>query len=723
MSIRINTEYGQAITSEMLNEKIDFLSGGNVKINGFDILLVDSNIIVRPGKCIIRGAIIEKTDNSKVDTENLYGEVFVFIKYFHFEKNIKFITKDIDFMEDDELLIGSINLSTSERKGTNDLLSIKKLSKAYKALKNNLLSNQELIFEGEDILISGSIAGITRELSLSGNTISNIIDIEDKTRVFANIKASGDNINIPNSKDGYINNFSFKGRTLVNLYNQENTELIATQLTTRKLNYSFKRNTTYTVFVDLKDDIEVNVQDSYKYFRIDDINSETDTNILNGITGKVGLKYKRFCFTFRPISSNPSLVLQQRMVIGERQSAKNIVILEGDYSNIEIPYFSGIKSVGNFENIESKTYKNNSLKIFDKKTYIKTDNIQAVIDIDSKYYEKEILIKPDTNYRLNLISHINGDLNIELFNLRFTLNNENPFIVFRTPIDLPERNYIRFNGFGEIEKVMITEQVNSPTEYVNNYESVCQNGSINIYSSSINDNTLNNIEHKLIINVTEPLKSIPNGKYDTIEFVDDSWVLIKRIDEFDFSEDGWVVNICDDLSTETHLYFYINNNYLLSNNGNKIHTDKYYFSRLNHGNPLTSQTECAIVSTHLDIPCIGFKLLKSRFSEINSKEIINFLTSYGIKVLVERNEDYYEKVPLNKTINLQTFNEFTRIFSDSNIKSKIKAKIPTNLGAVVKQNIERISNIEDTIDRVLLPTLVNTDFHKTLLEIDYNIKN
>ena len=61
MSIKINTRFGEIVTSQALNEKIDTLFGGNAIISGFDVAReTDTSVCIAPGKAIVCGASIEE---------------------------------------------------------------------------------------------------------------------------------------------------------------------------------------------------------------------------------------------------------------------------------------------------------------------------------------------------------------------------------------------------------------------------------------------------------------------------------------------------------------------------------------------------------------------------------------------------------------------------------------------------------------------------------------
>ena len=96
MTIKINTSYGERLTSGMLNEKIHNITGGNEKLNGFNVALKTStSVTITPGKALINGCAIEETSDTQtltVDSDLLStdGIVYVVINYAHEAKRVLF---------------------------------------------------------------------------------------------------------------------------------------------------------------------------------------------------------------------------------------------------------------------------------------------------------------------------------------------------------------------------------------------------------------------------------------------------------------------------------------------------------------------------------------------------------------------------------------------------------------------------------------------------------
>ena len=80
-----------------------------------------------------------------------------------------------------------------------------------------------------------------------------------------------------------------------------------------------------------------------------------------------------------------------------------------------------------------------------------------------------------------------------------------------------------------------------------------------------------------------------------------------------------------------------------------------------------------------------------------------------------------EEEYISPDLNVDVYDGITHIMSDTKVPAVINAKIPTNIGTVIKTDIERLEIIEDWIDKVILPSLVESHYQKTLLEFDYEV--
>lgn len=177
----------------------------------------------------------------------------------------------------------------------------------------------------------------------------------------------GTNITADNSYYGLVKDLSIKGRTLQNLVNindykvsigtskQDDIFTITTDTTNLQgatfLNTPTKANTTYTVFINVLSlfneadgaKIEIN-NGSYGYY------------------GKLNLGLNVVKISTSDIFTGGyvKVLIRQNIVTGGEFKFKDLMVLEGDYTNTpldELPYVQGIKSTGENEVTEDGKYK------------------------------------------------------------------------------------------------------------------------------------------------------------------------------------------------------------------------------------------------------------------------------------------------------------------------------------------------------------------------------
>lgn len=219
MALNITTHYKQPLTSKMLNNKVDTLIGGNIILEGFEVNKNNSIIIIAPGKCIIEGAIIESDEITTIQS-SVNGDLFVGIEYIHEQKKVNFFAVSAgEEITKNKLLLAKISdVVACEEK----MKSLMDLSLSLKSIKENILNEQELEYEGEHITNNNSVANITSELKVKGQTIVNAASIKEETEIYADLQSveSGE-IEFLNTADGIIDGINIKGKTYQNVLQKD----------------------------------------------------------------------------------------------------------------------------------------------------------------------------------------------------------------------------------------------------------------------------------------------------------------------------------------------------------------------------------------------------------------------------------------------------------------------------------------------------------------------
>lgn len=356
MALKITTHYKQALTSQMLNDKVKALAGSNGIINGFEINRQSNTINIAPGKCIISGAIIESDEMISIQIPIALqdgADIKVVAQYVHNAKAVNFYVYSISQeIKDTELVLAKLisqEIIAKKMRGLADLTT------SLKAIKESVLADQELEYEGEHITSKESVDDATAELTIKGQTILNVSPIKDEVEVYADLQAAkNSSVKFDNTGDGIIDGINIKGKTYQNLLQgyQLSTgtsvtndgifsiESTASDLKGISWDSLTKKNSTYTVIINVEslfneaDGVKIEVNNgAYAHYG----SLVIGPNIVK-ITTKDQLEATGYKFK----------ILKRSHVTGGVFSFSNVVLLEGDHTaNPNLPgYFEGIKGVG-----------------------------------------------------------------------------------------------------------------------------------------------------------------------------------------------------------------------------------------------------------------------------------------------------------------------------------------------------------------------------------------
>lgn len=532
MSIKINTRFGEIVTSQALNEKIDTLFGGNAIISGFDVAReTDTSVRITPGKAIVCGASIEEDSDSIIIPipGNLASlkEVYVVIEYMHDHKRVSF--KITNSIESNMVLLATINMqgglilkiNNSQKTG-----QLNELSMIAKDLSTGILNTQHLAYSGSDITIKNSINAKTQNMNIKGVTRQNLVQSANKeVCVSAEYQAEeATHHKLTDVKDGYLD-LNIKGATLHNLttegvsgtFYKSNRRIVVGD------NNMLKPDSVYTVIfkasnvvLDGIPFIPVSLEcEKYSQSGITVVNVDTDGYYM-GLTETGQLSEQHA--SYKPLfikghSHHWENALSETRTI----TISDIMVIEGDWTNFltkHTKYIAGIKSSTENENnvIEIMSSGKNILPLEILRHEIASVDIAnqtlTVSHTDPKAYhfcQKDIthLLKDGVTYTLsaNYSNSTYGHYGIDCFdnltkqrvhvNVRtFTANlNLYYYVVkfYTNKTDQPVKGDISVT-YSNIQ----LEEGGNPTPY-------------KAYK-----------EHKLRYVLPEPLRSLPNGVCDEI---------------------------------------------------------------------------------------------------------------------------------------------------------------------------------------------------------------
>ena len=587
---------------------------------------------------------------------------------------------------------------------------------------------------------------------------------------------------IEKTENGYLNNVLIKGKSLVNLsdtyneldwltstptihgYSREKEYFkIDFDSTTATTNTYLIDNTIrieagkrYTYIVEIKDNklISGSRVELFPYMWQNATNKSRSEYIKPGEEGFIVFAFDaivdmKFMFMYRHNNQNG---------LGSYKVGQ-IMVLEGDYTDQLIPYFEGLKSVGDVSNkILLRTENENLLpdKVYDSSywtVYVteptgqklslstnlkeRTLTLTSYVDCDTyamfnnpyNIYNNDqtiLSLKPNTKYRLSYNATSTHN-NVEVYIIRYNrlYNNQHGFvpllhlfgadmlgykeIEFKTGAN-PENITIRFdiNVGGAtltIKDLMITEVTNDSSDYIG-YE--CDEKQL-LYKNSDGEWE------------TPILRSIPNNVCDTIEKHNDGkYYYHKRCEQllFDGSKDeGWFKESAEHTN---HYVYGMNIIYLpitVVNEFNCILCDK-----LKNGNVYYLDEEAV---TYYGNAGTNNKLkLGIPKNKINDLTINQYLESNPISIIFKlAREEVYECTP----IELQTYSNNTTLSIETGpILPTIEMEVLNDIGSIVNNLQSKISVLENEItnninfDNV---TILNSMYSADSASFYYNINS
>lgn len=541
-------------------------------------------------------------------------------------------------------------------------------------LKNGLKSNQSLSYEGSSIAANNTLEGRTEGMRIVGRTLVNL-----KGNVKNRVSTWVDN------DDKYTLNLeSGHGQPSI-LYN---------------LTQTLKENQKYTVIVNL---IEYTSGALHFSFMNSEGNKPASTELVAQSKG-----LKKFVFTINNTIKAETLRLLPRNGINNIYSiSKNILILEGDWTNKEIPsYFEGLKSFGEAEKVEDK-YKisilSNSKNLFNveeskkisSNTIFKEDGTVEFEQNEHRFYIKNGEFKKNTQYTLTF-EKIEGSC---LFGINYidgtsqATSGENIITSMPNKTIKSIRSADIGGGKSSVKKVQLEEGVRSTAyePYKCNKKDILIKEPLrsvgDVKDIMYEDNGKVKIDRKCIMINVENKEIIPHGSANDREFK---------------------VNFKIDISD---IPIYSNNKIICNNFKNITSTEEYEDNKI-EGVTLFSENRnniyVSILKSKLTTPDVeGFKA----WLKANPTTIVYQLATPTVEI-VENCVD----------IDLDTFGEKTYFNILNSLPGTLDFKVPSNLGSSLQNLAKEVNNIWDVINNLLVPGILDVNKKVALATIKNNLK-
>ncbi|HGE7909712.1 hypothetical protein ACQZQJ_11280 [Clostridioides difficile] len=560
-----------------------------------------------------------------------------------------------------EDVVKNINKLNNERNNINLELS----KKANKEHKHNVsdIEGLTIVANAEDINYTNASKEDIENSKQALDTLftdieankKSILDIENLKEV-DNIKCNTDTgeYTIENSKKGYLTNFNIQGKTLVNLANPNNV------YTTDGVRYNnpfryIESGKTYT-FVNLCDK-----QIKYTYGGIGDITIPPYSNVLYTIPNTNITVSEIMCYGHTSDGWEETDADKQKI-------SKAMLVLEGHYTieDIEyVEYFDGLQSVGQEYNMELFSCKEdiniipNNITWKDGYFLNRNDNLEY----ESKHYSYTldyIPVKADTDYTL-----IYANWNILLY------DKDKNIINFGYP-----NPSMSINGLGDkISEGLFFIKTTSNSCYMRISVPTRCKDRITISEGIKFD--------KKIIPYT--LRSLPSGVGDEIIYKDNKYHLIKRCEENILNgNETWGTHTSIE---RTNTIVFATSKGIINSNGDTciLNSDKF--------KPVSAN-----ILANCDYECIanggntGYETM-IRISKTKASSLENFKTwlkSNNITVIYPLQTP--KEIELN-TLNLEQYNNQTKIICNSAIVPSISFESTQNLGShieVIRETLKEV---------------------------------
>lgn len=553
----------------------------------------------------------------------------------------------------------------------------------------------------------------------------------------------GSNIITANSHYGYTKEISVKGRVLQNLckyktVNDFNLPSAPTITSEGNIRIEFDGITKY-VFV--KNFSMIKPSTKYTIF-MNVVDSNLDLSLRNNtIFGGSGVfnhlgngtfkpETQRFVTTSKNDFTNAKHLID--MYFGGQYTDGfiefNLIVLEGDYSDVDfnMPYFEGIKSVGESEVTEEGKY---PVKIRScGKNIINLANITKKISGSQDH----IGGWPSSYYYKNIdISHINGVHSVSAKNFvngvstkcKFILSKEEVIDDYNTHTDIYIQTVGKGTGFeiNSDDKIDFTNYKFLHVTPSNASSQDLQSLTISISDIQIEKGVVSTdfepyqeSTQELLLN--DPLRSLPNGVCDEITADGTEIRRIKKI-IFDGSDDEkWHINITNANTFRFRLRMNTNSNKFFQPAG-WCDTLPFYPNNNWRDDKDLIEFDPSYVS------------IRKSFTTV--EEFKDYLKANPATVYYELAEPIITKH--NKNMNLKTFNSITHITSTNALPAVIDCKISSNVQEVVSNLIieneslnkevlnlnlenEKIKSINATQDELVNTTMLAADEMYCLLE-------
>lgn len=622
-------------------------------------------------------------------------------------------TKNIESTEKIETLTDlnskAIELSNNIQQGLPLNSELIKNTESAKAANTNLLAtNQEATSKNTELQAS---LEKTKEFINGLDGSQNIPQIRmDVTELQNGLKSNqalsyeGSSIVANETLEGRTEGMRICGRTLVNLL-KEKIDFISSSNSPhtgqKKLVFATSPNKPFTFIADIKYTGSLPTQLFVRGNKTDSTFVEFGSiEITSNLNGKI------VCVCKQNIDKGCSSVLIGFRSNSDNSTIKNAMILEGDWTNKEIPsYFEGLKSFGEEEKVGDKykisilSHNKNLLNTneFTNNKFLRYEDgtIQEPREgrcITEKFYEL-----PE-NIVLSSSENLWKGFWIYDVNFKFIRNVESPNDVLVTKQS--NEKYYRI-GIQELRESILSKKVQLEERTIKTeYEP---------YKDDKKD-----------ILIKEPLKE---REYI---YEDNGQVKVCR-KSYEYTLNGenedWIVwtNSTGD-TVNAYVYF----NRMTPNLSGIVKPNSSNINdRLpaNQGGYLSTKEGFKVTSEYFAISIHKSKLGVTNVNDPNNSALIKkWLKENPLTMVCQRATPVVEVVDGVIDIDLDTYQEKTYFNILNSLPGTLDFKVPSNLGSSLQNLAKEVNNIWDVINNLLVPSIVKANGNLAMIKLNNNLK-
>lgn len=492
-----------------------------------------------------------------------------------------------------------------------------------------------------------------------------------------------------NVKDGAYESLVFKGKSLVNLMTSCKDETLIQYYNppadSNVANVSMiKPNTVYTIIYSVKYREEGNTG----HLIVRTQQDGGDINVSSGFT--FGTTYKRFAYKFTTPSTIDYFVLRSN---GHYFHVKEVMLLEGDYTNVNIPYFEGIcdSKMPILRNVGKNLFDPTLHKGLTKRGGYYSVDITQVGDTFVEYK-----VEPNTQYTLKFDKYGTSSCWIGV-TIDGAYNNNN------------NTHYSKTFTTNNTGKTTIRIGANGTSDLGHTIA--------NIMLCKTNDGTTYEDHKTNILRTSEEivLRSLPNGVCDTYNARTGEYV--KRIGERTLNgSEAWIANSGTDKRFEDVWVFH--NQESLCNGTVRL-CDKLQARENANENAEFIRGGGAYIFVYIS---------KNKVQNHNANDFKTWLQSNPITVQYELAEPVTTIVKPSTTTPFAYQNGHVIVesgFEGQSLLPEIEYSVVTGRTGQVTQNTKVLRKQEQQIislEELLLTQIVQMEYERTLLQFDYELQ-